>query len=62
MEIPKQYIVDEKGNVTKVVLDYDIFKKIEELLLDIGLGRAMEEVEDDEELTLDDAKKVLSAK
>jgi len=62
MEILKQYIVDEKGNVTKVVLDYDIFKKIEELLLDIGLGRAMEEVEDDEELTLDDAKKVLSAK
>jgi len=62
MEILKQYIVDEKGNVTKVVLDYDIFKKIEELLLDIGLGRAMEEVEDDEELTLDDAKKALSAK
>lgn len=62
MEFSRHYIVDESANVTKVVLDYDIFKKIEELLLDIGLGRAMEEVEDDEELTLDDAKKVLSAK
>jgi len=60
MEIPKHYIVDESGNVTKVVLDYSVFKKIEELLLDMGLLKAMEEVEDDEELSLDEARGLLS--
>ena len=59
MEIPKEYIVDEQGNVTKVVVDYELFKKIEDLILDIGLAKAMEEVEDDEELSIDEAKKVL---
>ncbi len=50
MEFSRHYIVDESANVTKVVLDYDIFKKIEEVLLDIGLVKAMEVVEEDEEL------------
>jgi len=50
IEFPRHYIVDESANVTKVVLDYDIFKKIEEVLLDTGLVKAMEVVEEDEEL------------
>jgi len=60
MEIPKHYLVDESGNITKVVLDYSVFKKIEKLLLDMGLLKAMEEVEDDEELSLDEARGLLS--
>lgn len=62
MEIVKDYIVDETGNVKKVVLDYDMFKKLEGLMLDIGLAKAMEEVKDDEELSLEEAKILLGNK
>ncbi len=56
MEIHKSYIVDESGDIKKVILDYESFKKIEELLLDMGLAKAMEEALDDEEVDLEQAK------
>ncbi len=59
MEIVKDYIVDETGKVKKVVLDYDLFKKLEALMLDLGLAKAMEEVKDDEELSLEEVKVLL---
>jgi hypothetical protein len=62
MELVKDYIVDETGKVKKVVLDYDMFKKLEELMLDMGLAKAMEEVKDDDELSLEEAKIELSRK
>lgn len=62
MELVKDYIVDEKGKVKKVVLDYEMFRKLEELMLDLGLAKAMEEVSDDEELSLEEAKIELSQK
>ena len=37
-----------------------MFKKIEDLLLDLGLAKAMTEVEDDEEYNLETAKKLSS--
>lgn len=62
MEIVKDYIVDETGKVKKVVLDYDMFKKLEALMLDLGLAKAMEEVKDDEELSLEEVKVLLDKK
>ncbi|TVM04223.1 MAG: antitoxin [Candidatus Brocadia sp. WS118] len=59
MELIKDYIVDETGKVKKVVLDYDTFKKLEGLMLDLGLAKAMEEVKDDEELSLEETKVLL---
>ena len=58
MEIVDSYITDEKGNIKSVILDYTLYKKLEELILDFGLAKAMEEVSDDEEFDLDEAKKL----
>lgn len=62
MELVKDYMVDETGKVKKVVLDYEMFRKLEELMLNLGLAKAMEEVSDDEELSLEEAKIELSQK
>ncbi len=56
MEISKSYITDESGAIKSVVIDFETFKKIEELLLDQALGKAMDEVADDVEYDLDEAK------
>ncbi len=55
---PAEYITDQSGNIKSVVLDYQTFKKIEEILVDYGLGKAMEEVQDDEEVDLETAMKL----
>ena len=60
MEIAKSYITDEEGSVKSVVIDFDVFKKIEEALLDQGLAKAMEEVSDDPEISTEEMKKILS--
>lgn len=60
MELVKDYIVDELGKVKSVVLDYDVFHKIEELLLDMGLAKAMEEIKDEEDVSLEEAKALLA--
>ncbi|MFP4399894.1 MAG: hypothetical protein ACLFPK_07280 [Desulfonatronovibrio sp.] len=52
------YITDQGGNIKSVVLDYQTFKKIEEILIDYGLGKAMEEVQDDEEVDHETAMKL----
>jgi len=52
------YITDQGGNIKSVVLDYQTFKKIEEILTDYALGKAMEEVQDDEEVDLETAIKL----
>ena len=59
MEIARSYITDKEGSIKSVVIDFKTFKKIENILLDQGLAKAMEEVENDEELSLDDAKLLL---
>lgn len=59
MELIKDYIVDETGKVKKVVLDYETFEKLEGLMLDLGLAKAMEEVKDDEEISLEETKVLL---
>ncbi len=59
MELIKDYIVDETGKVKKVVLDYETFEKLEGLMLDLGLAKAMEEVKDDEDISLEETKVLL---
>ena len=59
MSIAKSYIVNENGTTEAVVVDIKTFKKLEEILLDQALGKAMEEAAGDEELDLEEAKKFL---
>jgi RelB Antitoxin len=56
MEITKSYITDETGAIKSVVIDLQTFKKIEELILDYALGKGMNEVADDVEYDLEEAK------
>ncbi len=52
MSDTKQFIVDESGAIRSVVLDYEVYRKMEELILDAGLQKAMDEVEDEEEISV----------
>ncbi len=52
------YITDQQGNIKSVILDYQTYRKIQEILMDYGLGKAMEEALDDEEVDLDNAMKL----
>jgi len=58
MELVDSFITDEKGNIKSVILDYKLYKKLEEILLDFGLAKAMEEVDNDEEFDLEEAKEL----
>jgi hypothetical protein len=57
MELVESYITDERGKIKSVILDYQTYKKFEELLLDAGLAKAMEKAKNDDELDLQEAKK-----
>ena len=59
MEIPKSYITDENGSIKAVMIDFKTFKKIEDVLIDQGLAKAMIEIEEDEEIDLEEAKVLL---
>lgn len=56
MEIIRSFIVNGEGEIQSVILDYKSYKKIEELFLDYGLLKAMEEVAEDAEVSLEEAK------
>jgi len=56
MDLERSYIVDDEGKPKAVIVDYNQFRKIESVLLDYGLAKAMEEIENDEEVDLDEAK------
>ncbi len=59
MDLKKSYIVDEEGKPNAVIVDYADFAKIEKLLLDFGLAKAMEEIENEDEVDIDEAKKIM---
>ena len=59
MNIAKSYITDESGKINSVILDYQIYQKIEELLLDDGLLKAMEEVQDEETVEYEDVRELI---
>ena len=60
MKIAKSYITDEKGSVKSVVIDFEVFKIIEEAILDQGLAEAMEEVKEESEISAEEIKRILS--
>lgn len=62
MKIAKSYITDEEGSIQSVVIDFETYKRLENVLLDEGLAKAMEEVESDDELSIDEAKLMLKEK
>ena len=57
MEIARSYITDEEGSIKSAVIDFDVFKRIEEALLDHGLAEAMNE---DPEISAEEMKRILS--
>ncbi len=56
IDITKTYIVDENNNKVAVQLDISTFEKIEELLENYGLVQLIKEVENDEKLSIAEAK------
>ena len=61
MDIAKSFITDASGSIKSVIIDYAVFKKIEQILLDEGLARAMTEIQDEEEVDLETAKILLAS-
>ncbi len=59
MDIPKSYITDEKGSIKAVMIDFKTFKKIEGIIVDQGLAKAMMKIEDEGEIGLEEAKILL---
>ena len=55
IDIKRQYIIADDRKIG-VVLDIETFEKIEELLENCGLARDMEEVEEEEPLSLNEAR------
>ncbi len=56
INIKRQYIVAENDRRIGVVLDIETFERIEELLEDCGLAFSMEEVEEEESFSLNEAQ------
>jgi len=56
INIKKEYVINSKNKKKAVLIDIETFKKLEELLENYGLGKFMEEIEDEEVLTLNDAQ------
>lgn len=57
LEIHKNYILDENQQPVAVQISIAEFAKIEEILEDYGLAKLMEETEDEERLSKDEALK-----
>ena len=60
LKIKKEYIVTDDNKKKAVLLDIKTFEKIEEILESFGLGKYMEEIEDEEILSVHNAKKYYS--
>ncbi|MGD9730534.1 MAG: hypothetical protein AB7U45_00045 [Desulfamplus sp.] len=60
MNITKSYITDESGKIKSVILDYQFYQKIEELLLDEVLLKAMEEIQDEETVEYKDVRELIN--
>jgi PHD/YefM family antitoxin component YafN of YafNO toxin-antitoxin module len=56
LKIKKEYIVNSNNKKKAVLLYIETFEKLEELLENYGLGKYMEEVEDEEVLNINEAK------
>ncbi len=57
LELKKEYVVADNNRKRAVLIDIETFEKVEEILESFGLGKYMEEIEDDEVLSLDHARR-----
>jgi len=57
LEIHKKIVLDEDQKPFAVQIPIKEFERLEEVVEDYGLSKLMDEVEDEERLSLEDAKK-----
>ncbi len=57
LQIHKNYVLDENQQPIAVQIPISEFEKIEEILEDYGLAKLIEEVEDEERLSKEEALK-----
>ena len=60
LAIKKEYVVTDDNKKKAVLIDIDTFNKMEEIIENYGLVKYMEEVKDEEDLSLNDAKEYYS--
>jgi PHD/YefM family antitoxin component YafN of YafNO toxin-antitoxin module len=56
LDIKRDYVVTDDNKKKAVLIDIETFEKIEEILESYGLGKYMEEIEDEEVLSIDNAR------
>jgi hypothetical protein len=54
--IPRKYITDARNRKQAVIIDLETFNRMESIIEDNGLAKFMEEAEEDETLSMDEAK------
>jgi len=55
--IPRKCITDARNQKQAVIVDLETFNRMESIIEDHGLGKFMEEAEDDEVLSVNEARK-----
>ncbi len=55
LDIKKDFVVTNSNRKKAVLIDIETFERIEEILENYGLGKYMEEVRDEEALSIKDA-------
>jgi len=55
LDIKKEYVVTNSNRRKAVLIDIETFERIEEILENYGLGKYMEEIKDEEALSISDA-------
>jgi hypothetical protein len=56
LNIKKEYVVGPNNKRKAVLIDMETFEKIEEILENYGLAKYMNEIEDEKELGIQEAK------
>jgi len=59
MNITKSYLTDESGYIKSVVIDYHTYQKLEQMLLDEGLLKAMKEVATEDEVDYEEVRELI---
>jgi len=60
--IPRKYITDTRNQKQAVIVDLATFNRMEAIIEDHGLAKFVEEAEDDEILSVHEAKKFYTSK
>jgi hypothetical protein len=60
LPIRKQTIINQDNEITSVIISYNDFLKLEELIENFGLNKLMNEVQPDDYLDISEARKFYS--